>query len=273
MASLTTQFPQNPSFQTVDFKLNTPSQTTETNSGKVRRTGYGVSYYSFDVRYPSLTPLEAGTVQGFVAQTYGPQLSFEIVLPEVSYSKSTNKPTTRVRVGAENTSIGATNLIGAKAVQLENCGSLKRVLAAGDFFKFSGHSKVYMCVSPCDSDNAGNATLYFSGSAVNNFTLINRSCTISGTTLTTTGLTGSEVGQSITGTGITNGTFIVSVTSATTAVLNFSHSILTPRQLTFHDSLTIDAVPFTCILADDVQEWSVGFGGMTTMDLAMREDW
>jgi len=170
MADLATQFPSNPSFQAVNFKLNTPSQVTETNSGKVRRTGYGVSYYSFDVEYPQLTPVDAGTVTGFVAQTFGPQFSFEIILTEISYSKSTNPPATVPAVAAADTGIGATNQIGAKVVKLTNCGANKCVLAAGDFFKFSNHNKVYMCVSPCDSNGSGNATLYFSGSLVSAIT-------------------------------------------------------------------------------------------------------
>ena len=170
MADLATQFPASPSFQAVNFKLNTPSQVTETNSGKVRRTGYGVSYYSFDVVYPQLTPVDAGTVTGFVAQTFGPQFSFEIVLPEISYTKSTNPPATVPAVAAADTGIGATNQIGAKVVKLTNCGANKRVLAAGDFFKFSNHNKVYMCVSPCDSNSSGAATLYFSGSLVSAIT-------------------------------------------------------------------------------------------------------
>jgi len=212
MADLQAQYPTAPSFRTVNFVLNTPSQTTETNSGKMRRTGYGVSYYSFEAQYPSLTPLEAGSVTAFLAQAFGPQLSFEIVLPIISQSKSTNQPSTTVTVGAVDNAIGATNAIGAKAVKLTNCGANKFVLAAGDFFKFSNHSKVYMCAAPCTSDGSGNATLFFSGSLVN------------------------------------------AITQTTT-------------------TLVINSVPFTCILAEDTQQWEVGPGGITSLSVPMREVW
>jgi hypothetical protein len=212
MADLQAQYPSNPGFNTVNFVLNTPSQISETNSGKIRRTGYGVSYYSFEVQYPSLTPLQAGTVTGFLSQTFGPQLSFEIVLPIISYSKSTNQPTTNCTVTAADTNIGATNAIGAKVVKLTNCGANKFVLAAGDLFKFSNHSKVYMCSAPCSSDGSGNATLFFSGSLV--------SPIVSGTT-----------------------------------------------------TIVRNAVPFTCVLSEDTQQWDVGQGGMTTIRVAMRETW
>ena len=212
MADLATQYPTDPVFEAVNFKLVTPSQVTETNSGKVRRTGYGVSYYTWEASYSTLTPLEAGTVTGYLAQTFGPQLSFEIILPQISYTKLSNQTTNTVTVGSTNSGIGATNTVGAKVVKLTGCGANKPVLAAGDFFKFSNHSKVYMCVSPCTADINGNATLYFSGSLTNTI--------VSGTT-----------------------------------------------------TLTITAVPFTAILSEDVQEWSVGYGGLTTLRVGMRENW
>lgn len=212
MADLATQYPTTPEFEAVNFKLVTPSQITETNSGKVRRTGYGVSYYTWEASYPTLTPLEAGTVTGYLAQAYGPQLSFEIILPQISYTKLTNQTANTCTVGSTNSGIGATNTVGAKVVQLTGCGANKAVLAAGDFFKFSNHSKVYMCVSPCTSNGSGNATLYFSGSLTNTV-----------------------------------------VASSTT--------------------LVITAVPFTAILSEDVQEWSVGYGGLTQLRVGMRENW
>ena len=205
MADLLTSFPTSPSFAAVNFKVTTPSQTSETVSGKIRRVGFGISYYSWEVQYPQLLPIDAGTVQGFVAQAFGPQLSFNIVLPKVSYSKLGSLQT--------GSSVYTTGSVasGAKSVNITNAGANAYVLAAGDFFKFANHSKVYMCVSPCQANSSGNATLYFSGGSV--------------------------------------------------AAL--------PSGL----GLTITAVPFTAILADDLQEWSVGSGGMTSMSLSMREIW
>jgi hypothetical protein len=197
-------FPTTPSFQTVNLKLNTPTQSTETFSGKTRRVGFGVSYYTFTVRYPDLTPRQAGIVQGFVARAFGPQLSFDVILPRISYSKFADQTTSLPYT------VGATAR-GAKQVNLTNCGSNKNVLAAGDVFKFAGQDKVYMCVADCVSNSSGNATLFFSGSLI----------------------------ESV------------------------------PSNI----PLTITAVPFTVILESDQQEWDVGVGGMTSMELPMREVW
>ena len=80
-------------------------------------------------------------------------------MPEVSYSKSNNPPST---TPATTTSYAA----GAKSVALDNCGANKEVLYSGDYFKFANHSKVYQAVATCTSDGAGAATLYFAGSLV-----------------------------------------------------------------------------------------------------------
>ena len=156
MADLVTQYPSNPSFESINFKTNTPTQISNTMSGKVRRIGMGVTFYSWDVKYPSLTRLEAGTVKGYLAQALGPQFSFEILLPKLSYSALANQTSNVPRTSASMTQ-------GATSVQITNCGANKNVLAAGDHFIFNNHTKVYMCVSPCTSDGSGNATLYFSG--------------------------------------------------------------------------------------------------------------
>ncbi len=204
MADLATQYPADPSFESINFTTNTPSQLTNTMSGKLRRVGQGVSFYSWEVRYPSLTRLEAGTVKGYLAQCYGPQFSFEIVLPTLSYSALTNQTANTPRTSAAAA-------IGAISVALTNCGTNASVLAAGDYFKFNNHTKIYQCVSACTANSSGNATLYFSGPLV-------------------------------------------------TAVPG-------------NTNLTITAVPFTAILAGETQEYSAGYGGMTTLSVEMREVW
>jgi hypothetical protein len=202
MADLATRFPDEVDFQAVSFQVNTPSQTSETMSGKIRRISMGVSYYSWEVKFPNLLPIDAGTVNGFAAQAFGPQFSFEIILPEISFTKAPNQ-TTSVPRSSQSRPIGATS------ITLTNCGVSKNVVAAGDFIKFANHTKVYMVVAPCVSDASGNATLFFS-------------CPLL-------------------------------------------------QAVPISTNLTITNVPFTAILTEDAQKFDVGFGGITTMTLAMRE--
>ena len=196
-------YPATPKFETVNFKINTPSLVTETLVGKKRRVGMGISYYTFAAKYANVTAYNFGPVIGFLAKQYGPLESFQIVLPEISYSKSPNPPT------APATSSAAA--IGVNSVVLSGCGASKTVLAAGDYFKFANHTKVYMATEDCISTGGGAATLYFSASLVS---------------------------------AVPSGT-----------------------------SLTVTAVPFTVILDNEVQEYSVGYGGMSTATVEFREVW
>jgi hypothetical protein len=204
MADLATQYPASPSFVSINFKTNTPVQLTNTMSGKIRRVGLGTVFYSFEVKYPSLTRLQAGTVKGYLAQALGSVYSFEIVLPTLSYSALTAQTVSTPRTAANA-------VIGATSIALTNCGVSQTVLAAGDFFKFNNHTKVYQCTSPCTSNSSGAATLYFNGPAVS---------------------------------AVPSGT-----------------------------DLTITAVPFTVITDGEAQEFEVGFGGITSMSVSMREVW
>lgn len=193
-------YPATPYFQAVNFKVNTPTLKTETLSGKTRRVGMGHSYYTFSVKYSALTRYEAGPVLGFISQQYGSLETFQIVLPDMSYSKQSNQTSNTV-----STSAAASR--GADQVTITGVGAGQSLLRAGDFFKFSNHSKVYMCAVTWTTGQP----LYFSGSLV------------------------------------------ADVPSGTT--------------------LTITAVPFTVTLANDVQEYEVGIGGMTNISLDMRETW
>jgi hypothetical protein len=202
MADLATGYPVDPSFESINFKTITPTQVTGTMSGKVRRIGMGLSYYTWEIKYASLTRLQAGTVKGYLAQALGPQFSFEIVLPRLSTSALATQTASVPRTSA-------TAAIGSTSCTLTNCGANANVLAAGDFFKFNNHTKVYMCVAPCTSNSGGTATLFFSGP------------------------------------------LLTAVPSST--------------------NLTITAVPFTAILAAPEQEFEVGYGGISTMSVSMRE--
>ena len=160
MADLAGYYPNNPAPLSVEIKAITPSNVTNTLSGKALRVAYGAQFYRASLEYTNSGLRNMRPLQGFIAQTFGPTFSFEVVFPEVSFSTSLNPPTSTVRTN------GAVSK-GVKSVTLENCGASKEVLNGGDYFKFDNHSKVYQCTNQCLSDGSGNATLFFAGSLVN----------------------------------------------------------------------------------------------------------
>jgi hypothetical protein len=212
MADITSQFPNTPSFQTVDFKVITPTITSETTSGKKRRVGQGISYYTWTAKYSPLTPRDAGPIIGFIRYAEGPLYSFEVVLPEISFTKCFSQPTGNVSVRS-NIAIGSSNVL----ITTTNTGT-GEVLRAGDYFKFANHSKVYQAVINCNTDANTNATY---------------------------------------GTGNTVLTFASPTVSNVPAGTN----------------LTITNVPFTAIIDSAEQDITVGFGGMTELEIQMREVW
>jgi hypothetical protein len=196
-----------PEFSSVDFKINTPVQTTETVNGRKRRSGFGVSYYTFIGKYASLTPSQAAQVTSFVAKQYGQVESFQVVLPKISYNKAADYAQA---VGNAKVKTAASK--GAFSVVLKGLGNNKAIFKAGDFFKFANHSKVYMVTDDVTSHpSTGEATLFFSAKLVANVVV--------------------------------------------------------------DEVLTINAVPFTVILDQDVDEFTVGVGGMTNIEVSFREVW
>lgn len=199
-------YPSSPEFTSVDFKITTPVQTTETVNGRKRRAGFGVSFYTFSGKYASLTPGQAAQVTSFIAKQYGQLESFQIVLPKISNNKAADYAQA---VGNAKVKTAASK--GAFSVALKGLGVNKAVFKAGDFFKFNGHSKVYMVTDDVTSNGSGEATLYFSAKLVVNVVV--------------------------------------------------------------DEVLTINAVPFTVILDQDVDEFTVANGGMTNIEVSFREVW
>lgn len=155
------QWPSSPSFEAVNFRVNTPVLASETTAGKIRRVAQGHSYYSFEVKYPNLTDRQLGQVLGFMSTALGQMYSFEVVLPELSYSKAPNST-----VANSTAQVSATISSGQRYALLKNCGANVTILAAGDFIRFNNHSKVYMVTQDCASNGAGVANLQFSGACV-----------------------------------------------------------------------------------------------------------
>ena len=196
-----TNWPTNPAFTAVNFKINTPVLSTNTLSGMTRRVAMGHSYYTLSAKYSNLSRAGYGTVAGYVSQLYGSLESFKIVIPELSYTKVGLQTTNPVYTA------GANAVAGASSVAVTGVTSGRNLLAAGDFFRFNNHTKVYMCAVTWTTGQP----LYFSGSLVKD---------------------------------VPSGTEII-----------------------------INAVDFTMILDNNVQQFDIGTGGITQAQFDMKEVW
>jgi hypothetical protein len=158
-------FPATPQPTAVKFNLETPVLKTQSLSGKTRRVAMGIQYYSFTARYSSMTKETLGPVQAFIASQYGGYDSFQYVIPKVSYRKATDTITTTPYATLAG-STATTYIAGSTAIKVAT-DTNKSVLKAGDFFKFDGHSKVYMINADWNSGSTGTTTISFTPALVN----------------------------------------------------------------------------------------------------------
>lgn len=169
-------------FSAVEFKINYPGITTESLSGLIRRGSMGHSYYTFTVKYPSVSRVKLSAIMGYLSQTQGQLFAFDIVLPSISYTKLGNQITGNVTVtgGTDTWTENGVAVTGYKAGggQVKVAGANGFLFAGGDVFRFNDnnwpgndgtnkHYKVYMSTNTVEI-TGGSATVYFSGALVDN---------------------------------------------------------------------------------------------------------
>jgi hypothetical protein len=169
-------------FQTVDFKINSPAQTTQSLNGKIRRVGMGSSFFTFTIKYPMINRAKMSTLMGYLSQTAGPLYAFDILLPYISYTNLTDQVTGTVTVanGTDTWTEGGTSYTGYKTGrgQIQVTGPSGNLFAGGDVFRFNDnntpgndntnkHLKVYMSTNDV-LIGAGLGTVYFTGGLVDN---------------------------------------------------------------------------------------------------------
>lgn len=238
-------YPSSPSFNAINFKINTPTQVTSTFSGLTRRVSMGISYYSFTVKYNNISRYDYGPVAGFIGQRLGPLDSFQILLPELSYSKQ----------GTQTTNVVITNAtfgIGSDHVSVANVGTGKFLLRAGDFFRFG-------------QPNAWAASTVYSVGTKLNYNNIDYTCTVGHTSTSTFDTSKWTV----------DNTYAKVYMCATTWTAGTDLYFSGPLVVSIPSGLRIiyDAVPFTVILESPMQQFDVGIGGITQVTLDMKEVW
>lgn len=169
-------------FQTVDFKMNSPAQTTQSLNGKVRRLGMGITYYTFTVKYPMISRAKMSTLMGYLSQCQGPLYAFDIVLPYISYTNLTNQISGSVTVtgGTDTWVENGVSKTGYKTGRgvVTVTGPNGALFAGGDVMRFEDlnfpgndstnkHLKVYMVTNDV-TIAGGTGTVYFAGGLVDN---------------------------------------------------------------------------------------------------------
>ena len=146
-------FPTDPGFTSVNFRQQTKTQKTETNSGRTIRYTDSTTLWKGTLNFPPMTLAEFKPIQGFIARCQGPLNEFDLVIPTVS-DTSSGYPN-------QSTQVNSAGSAGATSVDVLSNQTSSTILKAGDVVRFPNHSKVYMVTQDVTTDGSGLGVLNF----------------------------------------------------------------------------------------------------------------
>lgn len=125
-------YPTDPEFSAVNVESRHANIRSETRSGRTQVRSIGAQRWSFTAKYNDLTRDEFAPVYAYIMATGGGVDAFEIVPPVISDSSGDISGTMLVN---------GNHLAGDNTISVDGfSGTIK----AGDFVRFSSHTKVYM---------------------------------------------------------------------------------------------------------------------------------
>lgn len=154
----------------VTITSNTPSYVSTTLSGRRQVRQIASQYWQIEADFVPLTRREAGLISAFISNQGNNFSDWDIYLPDISSSHGSATVVAAANPGVSSAMLVASNTAaGATAVPFDTAlnsslfdalGVAKELgLAAGDFVRFSNHSKVYQLTSDVEFSATGGGTL------------------------------------------------------------------------------------------------------------------
>ena len=146
------QLPTSPVFNAMNFQDESNTLISISDSGRRFARKIDNQRWKFTCRYTNLTRAEFAPILAFITKQRGQKETFTVIPPKIKDAQGSE--TTTISVNGSHTAGDST--IAIDGFNADSAGSLK----AGDFIKFSGHTKVYMVVSDVTpSSNAATVTI------------------------------------------------------------------------------------------------------------------
>ena len=160
-------FPTSPAPNSVEIQSLEPNLVSVTQNLKRQMRSRGGQRWSLKVSFPPLTRSEFAPIYAFAIAQKGQFETFTFTPPVVSVSQGDT---------SESPVVNGALAVGVNTASLDGLTASKSyIIRAGDFFKFSGHSKVYMATADLHSDGSNAGTLTFApnlqSSVANNETI------------------------------------------------------------------------------------------------------
>lgn len=146
-------FPSSPAPSSVAISSNQNTIVTTTASGRRQARQIDGQKFRLRVRFPIMTRAEFAPINAFIMKQRSQMESFQFTPPTVDDT-----------LGSASTVISVNGAISAGATSCSIDGmsnSTNGVLKAGDYIRFTGQNKVYMCVADVNSNGSGAGTLTF----------------------------------------------------------------------------------------------------------------
>ena len=146
-------FPSSPAPQSIEVQTWEPTLVSVTSNLTRQVRSRGGQRWGFSVRFAPMERSSFDPIFAFSLSQRGQYETFTWVPTTIG--------TTRGETG-ESPVVSAAASVGASSCSVDGLTvSTSNILRSGDFFKFSGQNKIYMCTADMSSDGSGDATLSF----------------------------------------------------------------------------------------------------------------
>ena len=147
------QFPTSPAPKDASIGSVQNTIVSVTTSGRVQTRQIDGQKFSITLDYPPMSRSNFAPIKAFIMKQRAKLNTFTIIPPVVSNAQGVAST-----VISTNASVSA----GATTCTVDNMTtSTNGILKAGDYFRFTGQDKVYMCVEDLNADGSGEGTLTF----------------------------------------------------------------------------------------------------------------
>jgi hypothetical protein len=147
------QFPTSPVANSANIRSLQKTIVSVTTSGRKQARQIDGQRFAITLDFPPMTRAEFAPIKAFVMKQRSQLNNFTVIPPIVSNAQ-----------GVASTTISTNASVSAGATTCTVDGmtiSTNGILKAGDYFRFTGQTKVYMAVADLNADGSGEGTLTF----------------------------------------------------------------------------------------------------------------
>jgi len=147
------QFPTSPVAKNSSVRSRQRTIISETVSGRKQARQIDGQKFSITLQFPPLTRADFAPIQAFIMKQRSRLENFTVIPPIISNAQGS--ASTVISTNASITAGAITGTVDGMTI------STNGILKAGDYFRFTGQTKVYMAVDDLDADGSGVGTLTF----------------------------------------------------------------------------------------------------------------